>query len=152
MKKWCVVNAAETISCTISTLTQGCQVWLQSRSNCPPKWTNHGPFHITCHYILALDLFHLGPIGPTLEPTLTSLPDTRNQYYVSVNYGLGFRVPVGLDLQDSFKTKKVLNQTSHPTVYACVTNDLFGNDITCVLLTSNNSSFVQFELFLWGNH
>ena len=120
MKKWCVVNAAETISCTISTLTQGCQVWLQSRSNCPPKWTNYGPFHITCHYILALDLFHLGPIGPTLEPTLTSLLDTRNQYYspiryyLIVNYGLFFGVPVGL--YDLFKTKSNDSNITHNSV------------------------------------
>ena len=144
-----MVNAADTTPCrhelnTITGVSGLAPKWVKMA----PKLTNPELFQTTRQYILILDLFHLRPIGPTLEPTLTSLPDTRNQYYVSVNYGLGFRVPVGLDLQDSFKTKKVLNQTSHPTVYACVTNDLFGNDITCVLLTSNNSSFVQFELFL----
>ena len=76
-----------------------------------PKWTNYRLFQITCPYILALNLFHLGPVGPTLEPILTPLPDTRNQYYVCMNYGLVFRVPV-IGLYDSFKTKKVMTQTS----------------------------------------
>ena len=73
------------------TLTQGCRVWLQSRSNWPQSGKIPKLFKITCQYILALDLFHLGSIGPTLEPTLTSLSDTRNRHYVCVNWFIEYQ-------------------------------------------------------------
>ena len=56
--------------------TQGYPFWLQSRFDLAPNVTNPWLFQMRFQYILALDLFHLGPVRPTFEPTLIFLPDT----------------------------------------------------------------------------
>ena len=124
-----VINTADTTQYTNSKLTQGYQVWLQSRSN----WPQSGQildFFRSRQYILALDLFHLGPIGSTLEPTLKSLPDTRNQYYVCVNFGLPWFLECQQAHMTHSKQKSSNDSNTHTyttTVYACVTYDLVGN-------------------------
>ena len=81
--KWWVVNAADTTPCTNSTLTQGCQVWLQSGSNWLEMWQIRdfftAPKFTEVWSEKVADLSHLRPICRTLESNLTSMIWSRTQ-------------------------------------------------------------------------